>query len=100
MRRRPQTDHLRTEIDRAIILVARGVMETDQDRHRTLPRELFPVASVTGARKCESPFIGHVRSILLQFSDRNTQEVVEGDACLRVEARGSGPLLWAKGPRH
>ncbi len=36
MRRRPQPDDLRTETDRAIVLIARGVVEADLDRHTPL----------------------------------------------------------------
>ena len=36
MRRRPQPDDLRTETDRAVVLIARGVVEADQDRHTPL----------------------------------------------------------------
>ena len=93
MRRRPQTDHLRAEVDWATILVARGVMETDQDRHRTLPRELFPGASLADAPKCESPFIGQDRSMLVQFSDRNTWKGRHKPASLRVEASLRGAAL-------
>ena len=101
VRRRPQTDHLRAEVDRAIILIARGVMETDQDRHRTLPRELLPRASVTGAPKCESPFIGHDRSIVLQFSDRITtrwsgSETLVAEARRGRQSRSSVSVLVAK----
>ena len=34
MRRRPQPDELRAEPDRPAILVAGGMVEVDQDRHR------------------------------------------------------------------
>ena len=36
MRRWPQPDHLRSETDRAVVMVARGVVETDQYRHTPL----------------------------------------------------------------
>jgi hypothetical protein len=68
-------------------------METDQDRHRTLPRELLPGASVTGARKCESPFIGHVTSVVLQFSDRVALGLVTSGAFIAGRAISVAQIL-------
>ena len=41
VRSRPQPHHLRSEADRPVIIVARGVMEPDQDRHAVTRCGLF-----------------------------------------------------------
>ena len=63
MRSRPQSDHLRAKADRTAVSIAGGVMQTDQDRHRTLPHYRLAysasVPSVNRAPKSGSLIIRH-----------------------------------------